>query len=112
MHSSKDDFKWFGEGFDGFPKRLPDDCVEYAIYILDPVLQDSQIRERLRKVHSAANVLTKHLLKGFIWQREPFGLELVRENGKVIRLAVCSMTLTDPGWWCRNKSPARENKLW
>lgn len=34
-----DGLKWFGEGFDGFPKRLPDDCVEYIIYLVDSTLR-------------------------------------------------------------------------
>ncbi|KAL0260152.1 hypothetical protein SLS55_005898 [Diplodia seriata] len=77
-----DDFKWFGEGFDGFPKRLPDDTVEYIIYIIDSKLQtDSQVRERLRSLETAANLLTKKLLKDYIWQRESFKLELKREDG-------------------------------
>jgi hypothetical protein len=30
-----DGLKWFGEGFDGFPKKLPEDVVEYIIFIID-----------------------------------------------------------------------------
>lgn len=78
----QDDFKWFGEGFDGFPKRLPDDTVEYIIYVIDAKLSsDSQVRERLRTVETAANLLCKKLLKDYIWQRESFKLELRREDG-------------------------------
>ncbi|GME25832.1 SGT1 domain-containing protein [Neofusicoccum parvum] len=78
----KDEFKWFGEGFDGFPKRLPDDTVEYIIYIIDSKLTtDSQVRERLRSLEVAANLLSKKHLKDYIWQREPFKLELKREDG-------------------------------
>jgi len=84
MVDANDDFKWFGEGFDGFPKRLPDDSIEYNIYVLDQNLQDTKIRQKLRSVQSSASTLTKNLLKDFIWQRESFVLELVRENGKVL----------------------------
>ena len=77
---AEDDFKWFGEGFDGFPKRLPEDCVEYSIYILDTTLP---LRQRLQTVHAASRALTRKLLQDFIWQRESFGLELVRQDGKV-----------------------------
>lgn len=83
MDGSKDDLKWFGEGFDGFPKRLPDDCIEYTLYIFDSKLQDAAIRTRLQEVQKAATELTKRLLKGYIWQRESFRLDLIRENGKV-----------------------------
>ena len=83
MEGPKDDLKWFGEGFDGFPKRLPEDCIEYTLHIIDSKLKDAAIRERLREVQRAATELTKRLLKEYIWQRENFRLELVRENGKV-----------------------------
>lgn len=82
MDSSRDDFKWFGEGFDGFPKSLPEDCVEYTIYILDSKLTDLERREQLRAVQSAAIKLTNGLLKDFIWQRENFKLTLEREEGR------------------------------
>ncbi|KAK0628014.1 Protein ecdysoneless-like protein [Lasiodiplodia hormozganensis] len=81
VDTHRDDFKWFGEGFDGFPKRLPDDTVEYIIFIIDSKLTDSQVRERLRSLETAANLLTKKLLKDYIWQRESFKLELKREDG-------------------------------
>ena len=76
-----DGFKWFGEGFDGFPKRLPDDCVEYVIRVLDSSLGESLLRDKLRRIQSAANGLVKALLKDYIWQREAFALELTRDDG-------------------------------
>jgi hypothetical protein len=81
MEAPPGDFKWFGEGFDGFPKRLPDDTVEYAIYILDAKLADAQKRSRLNAILQAANELTKKSLKDYIWQREVFALNLERDNG-------------------------------
>lgn len=78
---SNDDFKWFGEGFKGFPKRLPDDCVEYIIYIIGSDLSDTQTRERLQSVQRAASEFEKALLKEYIWQRDSFSLELVRGEG-------------------------------
>lgn len=83
MEEPKDELNWFGEGFDGFPKRLPEDCVEYTLHIIDSKLQDAAIRTRLREVQRAATELTKKLLKEYIWQRESFGLVLERQNGKV-----------------------------
>ena len=67
------------EGFDGFPKTLPEDCVEYSIYVIDAKLKDVEIRDKLRQVQNAASTLIKQILKDFIWQREPFGLTLQRE---------------------------------
>lgn len=78
---SNDDFKWFGEGFEGFPKRLPDDFVEYIIYIIGFDISDTQTRERLQSVQRAASELEKALLKEYIWQRDSFSLELVRGEG-------------------------------
>jgi hypothetical protein len=81
MAAPSGDFKWFGEGFDGFPKRLPDDTVEYAIYIIDTHLANAQRRSRLNAILQAANELTKKSLKDYIWQREAFALSLEREDG-------------------------------
>lgn len=82
MEGTKDDLKWFGEGFDGFPKTLPEDCVEYVIYLIDSKLNDLDIQQQLRRVQTAATNLTSQLLKDFIWQRESFQLEAKREDGK------------------------------
>ncbi|KAI4113129.1 MAG: hypothetical protein LQ345_005824 [Seirophora villosa] len=81
MADHPDGFKWFGEDFDGFPKILPDDCVQYMVYIIDSKLNNFNVREQLRKVQAAANALCKELLKGFIWQRDGFGLEIVHQKG-------------------------------
>ncbi|MCJ1471697.1 hypothetical protein MMC13_000337 [Lambiella insularis] len=83
MDGTAHKFKEFTENSDGFPNKLPDDCVEYAIYILDQTLNDSAIRERLRDVQSASNKLTRAILKDFIWQRDDFALELAKEDGNV-----------------------------
>lgn len=81
MDAPRDGFKWFEEGFDGFPKSLPEDCIEYTIYLLDSTLTDLERREKLRQVQSAGTEVTNRLLKDFIWQREGFGLSLEREDG-------------------------------
>ena len=75
---AKDDgFKWFGEGFDGFPKRLPDDCVEYILHVIDSKLNTAaSVRTRLNQVVKASNDLKKNLLKEYIWQRDEFEFEL------------------------------------
>ena len=87
MNDLQDDgFKWFGEGFNGFPKHLPEDCVEYYVHVFDPQLQESEVRGKLRAIQSAGQSLAKKLLKDFIWQRDGFALDLVREDGRVMRL--------------------------
>ncbi len=80
MDDPKDDFKWFGEGFDGFPKRLAEDCVEYSLFIVDSTIKSQkELLTRLEAVRKEAHKLTKNLLNEYIWQRESFKLEV--ENG-------------------------------
>ncbi|PVI07042.1 SGT1-domain-containing protein [Periconia macrospinosa] len=80
--SPQDDFKGLGEGFDGFPKRLPEDVVEYIVFIIDSKLSDTQTRERLQAFQRALNALEKKFLKEYIWQRESIKLDLIREHGR------------------------------
>jgi hypothetical protein len=109
MDSNQDDFKWFGEGFAGFPKRLPDDTVEYAIFVIDSKLAEAQIASRLRTVLQDTSALSKKLLKDYIWQRDEFALELKRDDGKsaiTFRVGV----VVDLGH--SGMGPPRTNKLW
>lgn len=78
MEPSQDDgFKWFGEGFEGFPKRLPEDCVEYIIYVVnDELTNPLQLRSRLSEILKATNESGKELFKDYIWQRDDFALKL------------------------------------
>ncbi|KAF2752113.1 SGT1-domain-containing protein, partial [Sporormia fimetaria CBS 119925] len=78
----QDDFKWFGEGFSSFPKKLPEDVVEYLIFVIDTKLSDTQTRERLQAFQRALTNLEKKFLKEYIWQRESINLSLIRENNK------------------------------
>jgi hypothetical protein len=72
-----DGLKWFGEGFDGFPKRLPEDCVEYIIYVIDSNLRDiAATRTRLNQILKLATELCKKHTKGYIWQRDDLSLKL------------------------------------
>ncbi|KAF2129751.1 SGT1-domain-containing protein [Dothidotthia symphoricarpi CBS 119687] len=82
MAFPQDDLKWFGEGFDGFPKKLPEDVVEYLVFVLDAQRSDTQTRERLQAFQRALNTLEKKFLKEYIWQRDPLKLDLVREEGR------------------------------
>ncbi|KAF2211994.1 hypothetical protein CERZMDRAFT_112273 [Cercospora zeae-maydis SCOH1-5] len=71
-----DGLKWFGEGFDGFPKRLPDDCVEYVIHVVRGLNSTAALRTRLNEILKAANEMKRNLLKDYIWQRQDFNLAL------------------------------------
>ncbi|KAJ8106430.1 hypothetical protein OPT61_g9542 [Boeremia exigua] len=79
---SGDGLKWFGEDFDGFPKKLPEDVVEYIIFIIDARLSDTQTRERLQAFQRALQDLKKKFLKEYIWQRDEIKLDLVREHDR------------------------------
>lgn len=85
MEGPKDDLKWFGEGFDGFPKRLPEDCVEYMLLIIDATLAPKELLARLETVRKEATKLTERLLKDYIWQREEFNLKLEVDNQNGMR---------------------------
>jgi hypothetical protein len=78
MEPSQDDgVKWFGEGFEGFPRRLPEDCVEYIIHVVDDTLKTpSLLRSRLNEILKATNASGKKLFNDYIWQRDEFALKL------------------------------------
>jgi hypothetical protein len=67
------------EDLSDFTKRLPDDCIEYTIFIIDSKLKsDFARREKLKAIQSAATASLKSAdLKDYIWQREKFRLDLV-----------------------------------
>ena len=72
-----DDLKWFGEGFDGFPKHLPEDSIEYAVYVLNTDFDiKTNTRQRLKEVEQEASRLSTSLLGDYIWQRDSFALAL------------------------------------
>ena len=74
------------KSFQSFSKGLPEDCVEYTISVIDSTLEEVEIRQRLRVVQSSATALTKKLLKGYIWQRDSFHLNLIQHNGEYIKI--------------------------
>lgn len=80
MDGPKDDLKWFGEGFDGFPKRLPEDCVEYMLFIIDARLTQREILSHLEMVRRESIKLVGNLLQDYIWQRDDFQLKLEVEG--------------------------------
>ncbi|KAK3180762.1 hypothetical protein Dsin_000163 [Dipteronia sinensis] len=87
MQPSEEDVAWLKSTFHPIPKpSLPDDSIEYSIYLVSSTLQgsnDSELRLQLREVQKYANEIQKQWLKGYIWQRESFALELKKEDGEV-----------------------------
>ena len=89
---SKEDIEWFKSTFHPIPKPLlPDDCIEYSLRLIAPKsisstsVSEQEIRARLVEVQKSASTLVESLLKDYIWQRESFGLEIVREDGELVR---------------------------
>lgn len=96
MDNVKDEFQGFGEGeFGGFPKRLPEDCVEYTLFIIDSKLKSQkELLANLEAVRKESIRLAEVLLKEYIWQRDAFKLEV--ESGKGMRIQLtCGARLTD-----------------
>jgi hypothetical protein len=82
MDGIQNEFKGFGDGFEGFPKHLPDDCVEYSLFIIDSKLKSrKELLSYLEVVRKESLKLSESLLKEYIWQRDGFQLEVKNENG-------------------------------
>jgi hypothetical protein len=82
MESVKNEFGGFEDGFQGFPKHLPDDCVEYSLFLIDSKLNSQKdLRARLEGVRRESKKLTDTLLKDYIWQRDGFSLQIDNGNG-------------------------------
>ncbi|KAK0669741.1 putative small glutamine rich protein with tetratricopeptide repeats 1 [Cercophora samala] len=67
------------EGFDGFRMRLPEDCVEYMLFIIGEK-SDNHLPS-LEAVKKAADKKLAEVAKDYIWQREPFKLETKIQKG-------------------------------
>ncbi|KAF8444332.1 SGT1 protein-domain-containing protein [Terfezia claveryi] len=71
----------YGE-FQGIPKRtLPDDTIQYSIYILAGTQSIADLRSRLESVKDAAEQLLQEWGKDYIWQREGFALSVSESEG-------------------------------
>ncbi|KAF8475557.1 SGT1 protein-domain-containing protein [Kalaharituber pfeilii] len=72
----------YGE-FQGIPKRtLPDDTVQYSIYILQPGHHlKTQLKSKLEDVRKAATKLVHDWGEDYIWQRDEFKLEFQELEG-------------------------------
>lgn len=68
-------------GFKGFERSLPENCVEYMLFIIDAKLQPQQVFSRLDTVRKAAVQLSSRLTSGYIWQRDAFNVEIATEKG-------------------------------
>lgn len=67
------------EGFDGFRMRLPEDCLEYMLFIIKD--KDAADIPSLEIVRKAADQKLGHLAKDYIWQRDAFSLKAASQSG-------------------------------
>jgi hypothetical protein len=72
------------EDFDGFRMRLPEDCVEYMLFVIGDKTNSGL--PSLESVRKAADQKLEELAKDYIWQREPFRLETKIQKGMFSRL--------------------------
>lgn len=84
-HSAKeattDNGNLFGEGFNGFPRQLPDNCVEYILLVIDSQLEARKLLSSLEVVRKAAVQLAEKLTKDYIWQRDGLQLNVQSDKG-------------------------------
>lgn len=70
------------EGFDGFRMRLPEDCVEYMLFIIRDKTESPL--PSLETIKKAADQKLEQLARDYIWQREPFRLETKIQKGTFV----------------------------
>ncbi|KAI1773715.1 SGT1-domain-containing protein [Hypoxylon cercidicola] len=77
---SEDRIELSDSGFTGFPRKLPENCVEYLLFILDHQLEARSLLSDLENVRKTATHLCDSIAKGYIWQRDSFQLRLERDQ--------------------------------
>ncbi|KAI4864497.1 SGT1-domain-containing protein [Hypoxylon rubiginosum] len=80
---SEDKIDLSDNGFTGFPRKLPENCVEYLIFLLDNGLEARSLLSDLENVRKSASRLCDKFAQGYIWQRDSFQLRLERDRDLV-----------------------------
>lgn len=65
--------------------QLPDNCVEYLLFVLDPQLEARRQLSQIEAVRKSAIDLATSLTGNYIWQKDEFNLTLKNEQGKGMR---------------------------
>ncbi|KAI4597810.1 hypothetical protein KJ359_004086 [Pestalotiopsis sp. 9143b] len=81
--TTADSMNHVGEGFSTFPRQLPENCVEYILFILDGQLEARKLSSSLETVRKAAVQLAEKLTKDYIWQRDGLQLNIHSDKGLV-----------------------------
>lgn len=86
-------------GFKGFERSLPENCVEYMLFVIDAKLQPQQVFSRLDAVRKAALQLSSRLTSDYVWQRDAFNVEITTEKGASHTILwSLKLRLTDKSW--------------
>ncbi|KAK8044888.1 hypothetical protein PG993_004912 [Apiospora rasikravindrae] len=80
MEPSTDTQEFFQEGF---PRQLPENCVEYILFIIDDQLEARRKLSALENVRKSVMRLAESLTKDYIWQRDSLNLEVKNDRGLV-----------------------------
>lgn len=81
---SSKDAKSSDGGFKEYERVLPENCVEYMLFIIEADLQPKKTNSSLEAVRKAAVQLANQLTKEYIWQRDAFSLETKTDQGEYI----------------------------
>ncbi|KAI1385280.1 SGT1-domain-containing protein [Hypoxylon trugodes] len=80
MDPMEDKIEFSQADFDGFPRRLPENCVEYVLFIIDEKLEGRSQFLELENIRKTALQLCDNIAGGYIWQRDSFQLRLERDQ--------------------------------
>ncbi|KAK7752116.1 hypothetical protein SLS62_005859 [Diatrype stigma] len=80
---SEDKTEFFENGFEDFPRKLPENCVEYMVFIIDSQVESRKLLSDLEAIRKAAVQLCERFTKGYIWQRDVFQLQAKNDKGLV-----------------------------
>ncbi|KAG8162860.1 hypothetical protein KVR01_007338 [Diaporthe batatas] len=72
--------------FRGFERSLPENCVEYMLFVIDTKLEQQRqqhVFSRLDAVRKAAVQLSSRLTSEYVWQRGAFNVEVKSDKGLV-----------------------------
>lgn len=69
-----------------FKNQLPDNCVEYLLFFLDPQLDGRKQLQQIENIRRSAIDLANTLTKDYIWQKDDFNLALKNEEGMSVKL--------------------------
>lgn len=79
----QDNDQVFQDGTEPFPRTLPDNCVEYMLFVLNNTLEPRGLLSELETIRRAAMQLCVNTAGDYIWQRDSFQLQVKREGGLI-----------------------------